>query len=285
MHVLITGASGTVGRFMTAGAFDEGHTVTALGRRPVSGLDVRHHPYELGDNDPDLPPADALIHCALSHVPGKFRGGEGDDRDGFVRLNVDGTRALFESAKRSGIGRIVFLSSRAVYGDARLGEILSESDKPSPDTLYGEVKLSGEHALEAVCGPGLTGTVLRATGVYGRAPGLVGHKWTELFADFLAGKPIPPRRATEVHGTDLAAAGLLALTREGAPIDVFNVSDLMLDRRDLLQLAAEQNDTDLLLPPYAEPPYPAEMATDRLRAHSWQAGGRDGLRAFVRSVL
>jgi nucleoside-diphosphate-sugar epimerase len=283
MHVLLTGASGVVGRFVLKRLLDDGCRVTALGRRPVEGFRTGFCAFDLADGDPRFPPADALVHCALVHASGKFRGGEGDDPELFTRLNVNGTRRLFEAACKAGCRAIVFLSSRAVYGDHRRGETLSEADVPAPDTLYGEVKLAGEQALEVLCGPDMTGTVLRATGVYGLSPGLADHKWSGLFQDFAAGVPIGPRKATEVHGEDLASAVALVLEKTGVlgtTFQVYNVSDLLLDRQELLALYAAEAGLSFD-GPAASATTPGEMTTDRLRALGWAPGGRDRLKAFV----
>ena len=110
MHVLLTGASGVVGRFILKRLLDDGCTVTVLGRRPVEGVAAAFRTYDLADPDPQLPQADALVHCALVHEPGKFRGGEGDDPERFRKLNVDGTRRLFEAAAKAGCRTVVSVS-------------------------------------------------------------------------------------------------------------------------------------------------------------------------------
>ena len=47
--------------------------------------------------------ADTLVHAALEHVPGRFRGGEGDDLAGYLRANVGGGLALLaDGAGRRG---------------------------------------------------------------------------------------------------------------------------------------------------------------------------------------
>ena len=262
MHVLVTGATGAVGRFVVPALAAAGHRVTTLGRAG----DVR---WRLGDST-RIPAADALVHLALAHVPGAYRGGEGDDPDGFRRLNLDGTLRLFDAA---GDARIVFLSSRAVYGDHRRGETLRETDPPAPDSLYGEVKRAAETALAG------RGASIRATGVYGGSP----HKWQALFTAYLRGDPIPPRCATELHGADLAAAVLLLLDR--AETGAFNASDLLLDRHDLLARVQALTGCPHPPPPRAAPPPPGVMDTTRLRALGWTASGLAGLDRFLAADL
>ncbi|MBA3323940.1 MAG: NAD-dependent epimerase/dehydratase family protein, partial [Rhodobacteraceae bacterium] len=227
MRVLLTGGSGRIGAFVAPALAAAGHAVIHLARRPPLSPDWL--PWDLAAPPPPLPPADALVHLAFDHEPGAYRGGEGDDPDRFLRLNRDGSIALVAAARAAGIARIVFLSSRAVYGDARPGETLRETDRPAPDTLYGAMKLDVERAVADIPG----GVALRATGVYGLAPGATEHKWTALFADYLGGQTAAPRIATELHGADLADAVLLLLAGP-APERVLNASDLTLDRHDLL---------------------------------------------------
>ncbi|WP_299819911.1 NAD(P)-dependent oxidoreductase [uncultured Roseibium sp.] len=288
MHVLITGAGGTVGRFITRKMLADGHHVTALGRRPPEDLPTAFSRFDLADPIPELPQADALIHCALSHEPGKFRGGEGNDPDRFLRLNVEGTAILFKAARQVGCTQAVFLSSRAVYGDHRAGELLRETDLATPDTLYGQAKLAGEAILEGLTGSEFRGTALRVTGVYGRVPGLETHKWSGLFKAFVSGETVEPRRATEVCGQDLADAVSIVLaegTRQTcrlAQFDVLNVSDLIIDRRELLEELKTLCGCTGTLPGPAEA-MPGVMETAKLQALGWRPAGRDGLRDFLKT--
>ncbi|MEL7528042.1 MAG: NAD(P)-dependent oxidoreductase [Pseudomonadota bacterium] len=280
MRILITGASGTIGRFLASRLADEGHHITALGRTPADLIALDFSPYDLAEPSPRLPEADALIHCALHHEPGKFRGGEGQDPDLFRKLNVGGTAALFRAAKTAGCRKTVFLSSRAVYGDARRGETLFETDKPAPDSLYGHVKLDGERALKELSDGRFSGAALRVTGVYGVPPGLAHHKWSGLFEAYRAGEKMEPRRASEVHGEDLAEAVSLVLQSVENRFDIFNVSDLLLDRRDLLALLSERSGGAATLPERAND-LPGVMDTSKLRQLGWKPGGLERLRAFI----
>jgi UDP-glucose 4-epimerase len=273
VRVAVTGGTGLVGRFFVLDALARGDVVTVLSRTPPLATDfpspVQFRSFDLTDEQP--PPLDGtelLIHAALAHVLGRYRGGEGDDPDGFRRANIDGTERLFRAAAAAGVGAALFLSTRAVYGAYPPGTLLTETLPPRPDTLYGEVKLQGEQALAA---SGLRGLSLRATGVYGPpAPGRP-HKWAPLVAALAAGQAIPPRAGTEVCGPDLADAARLALA---APHDVVNVSDLLVDHRDLAELTATALGRPVPLPRRADAATINLMSTDRLSALGWQPSGR-----------
>lgn len=266
MRIALTGASGIVGGFVLQAAQAAGHQITRLDRSTG---------FQLG-NAPDLSGQDALIHCAFAHAPGRYRGGEGDDPDSFLRLNGDGTRHLFDAAVRDRVGRIVFLSSRAVHDGHPPGATLPDDLPARPVNLYGHVKADAEAYLTTLPVPA---TAIRATGVYGH-PG----KWRDLFGDFLNGRPIPPRIATEIHGEDLAQAILLLLDRDDPPAQV-NCSDLILDRHDLLAEVQALTGCPHPLPERADPAPLRVQTCDRLHALGWKPGGLAKLRATLPHLL
>lgn len=280
MRLLITGAGGYLGRFIVARALAGGAQVTALGRSdPGLGGFI---PFDLGSPPPALPQADALVHAAFDHVPGRYRGGEGDDPAEFMARNRDGSARLFDAAQAAGIGRVVFLSSRAVYGPRPSGTPLTEDMSPAPDTLYGRMKAAVEDDLAARATPGFAPVSLRITGVYGPATEGGPHKWADLLADFAAHRPIAPRRGTEVHGDCMADAVWRALTLPPDRVAgrVFNVSDLDLDRADLLALYADLHGLERPLPERVADA-PNAMDCTALRALGWRPGGIDRLRATL----
>lgn len=278
-HALITGGTGQVGHFIAARFLVKGWQITNLSRRPA--LDISHIPYALGDR-PKLPAADLLIHCAFDHLPGRYRGGEGDDPDGFRNRNLDGSITLFEAAKATGIPRVIFLSSRAVYGGYPPGTTLPDGLPPKPDTLYGDIKWQAEQALNALSSPEFSSASIRATGIYGRAPDGHENKWTETFVEFCSGQTPEPRVATELHVDDLADA--VWRLRKG-PTGAFNASDLMLDRHDLLQLIAKWTNCTTALPKRADANQVSAMTCERLTALGWKPGGRDKLEDCVPGML
>jgi nucleoside-diphosphate-sugar epimerase len=286
MHILMTGATGQLGRFIAARLRQDGHRITCLGRTPSNVPEDAFLKWDLEDREITLPAADVLIHCALSHVPGKYRDGEGDDPHGFIDRNVEGTKVLFETAKTAGVGQAVFLSSRAVYAGAAEWGVLTENAPLEAETFYGQVKYAGELALQVLCEPAFKGTVLRVTGVYGCPPGYETHKWSRVFADFAQGNAVEPRVGTEVHGGDLADAVALLLEKRSASsedFDVFNVSDILLDRQELLAIYKEAFSIDAHLPIRAPGPI-GVMDVAKLVRLGWTPGGKAKLEEFVRSL-
>jgi UDP-glucose 4-epimerase len=279
MKVLVSGGTGLVGRYIVEELLSAGYKVAVGGRNvPSPSLFSRPVAFVPLDLDPTIDQSHVFdeayffVHAAFNHLAGKYRGGEGDDAGGFRRLNLDGTVKLFETAKRAGIRRCIFLSSRAVYGDRLVGELLTEVAEPAPNTLYGQVKRDAEHALFSMSAPGFATASLRATGVYGD---LVPNKWEELFADYLAGKPVPSRAGTEVHGRDLGRAVRLLLETETNRIDgeAFNLSDVLTDTHEILAHLQRATGCVHFLPRPAPQGVVSEMDTTKIRALGWHPGG------------
>jgi nucleoside-diphosphate-sugar epimerase len=289
---LVSGGTGFVGRFIVEHLLAAGHSVAAMGRTaPPDGFFSRPVWFVQGTLDPvrDQSAAfdgiDFFVHAAFDHLPGKYRGGEGDDATGFRYRNQEGSAALFETARATGVKRVLFLSSRAVYGTHPAGALLTEETMPHPDTLYGAVKLATEHDLRGLSASGFCGSSLRITGVYGPAGIGREHKWKGLFRDYLAGRPVSPRAGTEVHGDDVAAAVTLLLEAPEAMVsgEVFNVSDLLVDRRDLLSMVRDMRGSGHPLPPAADHFAVNVVSTEKIKRLGWRPGGAAALKKFVRS--
>lgn len=279
MRIAVTGATGFVGHWTVGHLLAAGHEVLALGRRRSAHRAAGYAAYDLDGPPPELAGCHALVHAAFSHVPGSYRGGEGDDPEGFMRRNLEGSARLFEAARHAGVRRTIFLSSRAVYGAYPVGTRLHEGLDPRPDTLYGKMKRAAELSLEALASADFGATSLRVTGVYGPpVPGLP-HKWHDLLMDFAAGQTLEPRAGTEVHARDLADAIHLLLvaeeTAQGA--HVFNVSDFILDRRDLLMAYSRISGLAGQLPDATDRNLVSQMTTDRLESLGWSRTGPAGL--------
>ncbi|AXC48882.1 NAD(P)-dependent oxidoreductase [Paracoccus suum] len=292
MKIAITGANGFVGQYITQAAMDAGHQVTSFGRSRPLLPGVTHNSWLLGEI-PDLSGHDALIHAAFHHAPGRYRGGEGNDPEGFVQTNLSGSIALFEFAKAAGLEACLFLSSRAVFDGYPPGTCLTEDLTPLPTTLYGRVKAEAESALADLSSATFRTANLRPTGVYGMPLDGSQHKWAKLFAEFRAGQEIEPHVATEVHAGDLASAVLLALNdltagakdARGPTNRNFNVSDLVLDRRELLKLYAAKNSlSGENLPPAKDRQGLKILRCQRTEEIGWRPGGLARLSTMLENV-
>ena len=292
MRVALTGATGYVGGFILRDLLGRGVQVAALTRQhgqsePAPVEWIRGDLSNAEALAKLLAGADALVHCAYSHVPGRYRGGEGDDRHGFWRTNLLGSVALFEQARAAGVRRLVFLSSRAVYGHHTAGGrgLVDETTRPVPDTYYGALKLALEAQVSALADvDGVCAASLRPTGVYGVAQPAVRSKWFDLATAIAKAEPLPaPRRATEVHGRDVAIAVWLLLTKPAEVIAgrAFNCSDLVVDTSAVAaKLAACMGRPLPALPPAANSLRHA-MRTSALRQLGWRPGGERLLEATL----
>jgi nucleoside-diphosphate-sugar epimerase len=170
--VLVTGASGFVGKALATSLAREGRPVRAATRYPAAlalgqAAEVMAVPDLTGPVDwmPLLDGVDAVVHLAgIAHV------GPNVDPDVYDRVNHVATADLVAACADAGVRRFVFMSSvRAQCGPAA-SHVLTESDEPQPSEPYGESKLEAESAVQD---SGVPWTVLRPVMVYG--PGVKGN--------------------------------------------------------------------------------------------------------------
>lgn len=291
MKVFVSGGTGLVGRYIVNGLLEAGHEVVVGARTPPPlGWFVRQARYAAMTLDPDADQSDifygidAFVHAAFDHLPGKYRGGEGEDADHFRRLNLDGTLRLFEGAKNARVQRVVFLSSRAVYDGLPEGVELGEAAALSPTSLYGQVKLEAEQALKNMASTDFVTASLRLTGVYGD---LRPNKWDGLFADYLAGRPIASRAGTEVHGRDVASAVQLMLEAEARELNgrAFNLSDIVVDHAEVLAPLQAAMRALAPLPQTADLTAVRKMQTNTISALGWRSGGKQLLNDTLKKLV
>ena len=145
-RILVIGAAGMIGRKLTARLAKEGmgelilHDVVPFeGSSMVSDLSVPGEAEKLVAKRPDL-----IFHLAAI-VSGEA---EADFEKGY-RINLDGTRRLFEAVRKTGDGykpKIIFTSSIAVFG-APFPEAIGDEFLNAPLTSYGTQKAIGELLL------------------------------------------------------------------------------------------------------------------------------------------
>ncbi|MGB8401063.1 NAD-dependent epimerase/dehydratase family protein, partial [Bradyrhizobium sp.] len=186
--VLLTGASGFIGRHLAPVLRDEGWIVRRVVRRPPLGSDDVLIPSIDGETNWDaaLRDVDAVVHLA-AHVHRPESDGE---HILYHSLNRDGTVRLAKCTAEAGIAHFVYLSTILVNGSKTNGHSpFREDDVPAPKGLYPVSKAEAERGLAAVAeATSLKVTVIRPPLVYG--PSALGN-FRRLLAAIRAGLPLP----------------------------------------------------------------------------------------------
>ena len=121
LDIALTGATGFIGRYVARHLLEQGHRLRCAyrsgGRREGMPSETEWVKADLRDADtfPRLVEGcDAVVHAALWHPSGTFRGNEGDLGEN-LQWNLMGSLALVEAARQEGYGRFVFVSTCAVH--------------------------------------------------------------------------------------------------------------------------------------------------------------------------
>ena len=158
MHVLIIGAAGMVGRKLTerlvASGSLNGRKIDAMTLHdvvPASAPEGAGFPVVVSASDLSAPgEAERLVASkpdVIFHLAAIVSGEAEIEFDKGYRINLDGTRFLFDAVRAAGHGpRIVFTSSIAVFGAPFPPEI-GDTFHSTPLTSYGTQKAIGELLL------------------------------------------------------------------------------------------------------------------------------------------
>ncbi|HEX8940993.1 MAG TPA: UDP-glucose 4-epimerase GalE [Candidatus Limnocylindrales bacterium] len=247
MRVLVTGGAGYIGSVSVEALLAAGHEVVVL-----DDLSTGHHdavppavPLEVascGDREAVIDVVrrhrvEAVLHCAARSIVGESV----RDPARYYRANVAGGVALLEGIREAGVGRLVFSSTAAVYGEPERTPI-EEDDPLRPINPYGETKRTFEGALRWYgAAYGLRSVILRYFNAAGASErnGEVHEPETHLIPAVLRaaegngdvavfGEDYPTPDGTcvrdYIHVLDLAAAHVLALEAT-APDDTRLPSD------------------------------------------------------------
>ncbi len=153
------------------------------------------------------------------------------DPVGYARVNVTGTAAVMEAARRAGVQRVVFGSSSSVYGDSTPTPFREDALAVEPVSPYAATKRAGEllvHALASL--HGFRVASLRFFTVYGprQRPDLAIHAFARRMAE---GRPLTlfgdGTQSRDYTYCDDIVAGVLAAIdwTATAPVgmDIFNL--------------------------------------------------------------
>ncbi len=226
MKILVTGASGFIGKSLVAELLSQGYSVCAGLRTPISCVKSVVVGDVDGDTDWDeaLVGIDTVIHLAArvhiltehSRTPlAKFR-----------KVNVAGTLKLAESAAKAGIKRFLFVSSIGVNGTCTTLPY-TELDSPNPQDAYGISKFEAEQALHKLSAKtGMKMVIVRPPLVYGA--GAKGN-FAQMLKVLAKGIPLPflsvQNKRSFIYLENLVDALILCATHPEAAGKTYLVSD------------------------------------------------------------
>lgn len=165
MKVLVTGASGFLGQATATAVRDAGHEVRTFQRRPSGVAGVQDVAGTMTDDAAvarAVEGVDAVVHLAAKVSLA------GDPAD-FARVNVDGTRALVDAARRAGVARFVFVSSpsAAHTGSSLVGAGAGVAEPQHARGDYARTKAAAELLALDADAPGFAVVAVRPHLVWG----------------------------------------------------------------------------------------------------------------------
>jgi len=164
-----------------------------------------------------------------------------------TRINCLGFNNVLEVARLSGVKRVVWSSSVAVYGPPELyNEPVSEEAPPRPTTLYGACKVYNEFLADHYSRQfGLETIGLRPAIVYGQGRWYSGHAnfARDLFVNAVAGQPTvldgADRRVHWIHVSDVAEAFVKACFVNRVKHSIFNLQGEVASIRQAAEIVRE----------------------------------------------
>ncbi len=295
MRIALTGATGFVGRYIAEHLVGLGHRLRCW-CRPTSDRSGLEHladslewvTGDLGDSagcQVLVKGCAAVVHAALFHPSGGFRGGEGDLGE-FVEKNFVGTIRLIEAARTAGAERFVLISTCAVHEKILDDRPLDETHPTLPTSHYGAHKAALEQFVHSYgFGHGYSICALRPTGVYGVTRPVQNSKWFDLVAVVVRGEQVTCQRGgKEVHAADVAKAVRILLAADGVAGQTYNCCDRYVSEYEVATIARRIAGSSSHV--LGEPTAPKhEIVTDKIRALGMEFGGRPLLEATIAELV
>ena len=193
MKILVTGANGFIGTQLSENLAHSGHQVRNTARSLATNRSTTREmitcDLESADNLDHLTTGcDAIVHLAgRAHV---MSDNPATSESLYLSANVDVTRRLAQSAARTGVKRMILMSSIKVNGESTtIDSPFTSQDIPNPQDPYGRSKTQAEQVLWNVASTcELEGVVIRPPLVYG--PG-VRANFASLIGIVNRGIPLP----------------------------------------------------------------------------------------------
>jgi len=221
MRIFLTGGTGFIGGHVAANLRARGDDVVALVRSPDKAAKLRDLGCELVEGDLSnagairrgLEGADGCIHAAAIYKVGIPK----KERQPMYESNVNGTETVLDAAIDAGVGRIVYVSTVAVFGNTKervVDEAYERDESEGFLSCYDETKYRSHQIAKDRIAKGAPVVIVQPGGVYG--PGdhsEIGNFIDQTSKGKLRAKAFPELGFNLVHVEDVADGILLALDK------------------------------------------------------------------------
>jgi nucleoside-diphosphate-sugar epimerase len=156
-RVLVTGAAGRIGSYLRTRLVRPGRRLRLLDVAEIGDVGEGEELVTASVADLDAVVAACTDVDAVVHLGG-YAGEEA--WEDVLAVNIHGTYAVYEAARRAGVGRVVFASSNHAVGFHPATDPVPDDLPQRPDTFYGVGKVTGEalgslyhdrYGLDVVC--------------------------------------------------------------------------------------------------------------------------------------
>ncbi|MBN1219337.1 MAG: NAD-dependent epimerase/dehydratase family protein [Anaerolineae bacterium] len=168
--ILITGATGFLGKNLCAHLSNQNYAIKALARPASDTAFLQNLNVDIVYGDVTDP---ASIRTAIQgcdyviHAAAHFR--LWGPPEPFLKTNIDGTQNVLEAALAAGVKRLIHISTIIVVGPQKSGAVVTEETpcRPYPTDNYAQTKFLGERLARNYVDKGLPVIILRLGALYG----------------------------------------------------------------------------------------------------------------------
>jgi len=221
MRIFLTGATGYIGRALTARLAAGGHELRALvrpasDRSRLDGLPVTFCPGDVTDR---VSMREGMSGCdRVIHLAAELDFGAPAER--MAAVNAGGSENVASLAYKLGVGRLLAVSSVAALGGSPddgspAGE---ESPRPEPPMRYGRTKRAGDRVIAEWAKRGLAADTVHPSLVYGPPGKKEGANalLRRIALDRMPAIVAPDQKASWIHLDDVVEAMVRLVDRSGA---------------------------------------------------------------------
>lgn len=225
-NILITGASGFIGKKLVSALNNNHNRLRALSRKKIPGIETVVCNLQFDNISADaLKGIDIVFHLAgVAHDSSNQKGLKEDQ---YIEVNIKATEKLADLAAMSGVKKFLFLSSVKAGGNLMTYRCMDELDQSEPEGIYGKTKRKAELKLLNIGQQSeMQILIIRSALVYG--PSMKGNL-SKMFSGIKKGwfpsLPKVSNRRSMVHVDDLIKAILLVSENNSSNGEIYIVTD------------------------------------------------------------